>query len=191
MPLNVSFVLSDRDLQYFRRKMREATAGAKNRTEADIVASTRELLEEIRGNEVPDFVSERIAKLAIMVEMLEDGEWKLAGADRKNVLNAMAYFAETDDLIHDTIPGIGFLDDAIMVELVVQELRHEIEAYGDFVNFRKVQEKVRGKKEDEVTREEWLAGRRTQLHGRMRRRRRGRRARARGHGGDKVPFRLW
>ena len=48
MPLNVSFVLSDRDLQYFRRKMREATAGAKNRTEADIVASTRELLEEIR-----------------------------------------------------------------------------------------------------------------------------------------------
>jgi uncharacterized membrane protein YkvA (DUF1232 family) len=191
MPLNVSFVLSDRDLRYFRRKMREATSGAKSRDEASVIASTRDLLVEIRDSEVPDFVSERIAKLGVMVSMLEDKEWKLAGADRKNVLNAMAYFAEAEDLIPDAIPGIGFLDDAIMVELVVQELRHEIDAYGDFVKFREVQEKVHGAKEDALTREEWMAGRRTQLHSRMRRRRRGRRSRDRGHGGDKVPFRLW
>jgi len=191
MPLSVSFVLSDRDLKYFRRKMREATSGKKNRSEAKVIASTRELLEEIQDAEVPDFVRERIAKLEIMVRMLEDAEWKLAGTDRGNVLNAMAYFAEADDLIPDTIPGIGFLDDAIMVELVVQELRHEIEAYNDFCGFRKVQEKVHGTKEDGVTREEWLAGRRSQLHSRMRRRRRGKRARGRVQSKSSIPFRLW
>jgi len=126
-----------------------------------------------------------------MVEMLEDSEWKLSGPDRSNVLNAMAYFAEADDLIPDSIPGIGFLDDAIMVELVVQELRHEIEAYNDFCNFRKAQEKSHGTKEDEITREEWLAGRRSQLHSRMRRRRRGKRAGGRVQGRNSVPFRLW
>ena len=52
------------------------------------------------------------------------------------MLNALAYFAEPDDLIPDQIPGLGFLDDAIMVELVVRELRHEIEAYEDFRVFR-------------------------------------------------------
>ena len=191
MPLNVSFVLSDHDLKYFRRKMRDAMAGAKRRSEAAVIASTLELLEEIKESEVPDFVSERISKLGIMVKMLEDREWKLAGVDRINVLNAMAYFAEADDLIPDAIPGIGFLDDAIMVELVVQELRHEIEAYDDFCNFRKVQEKVRGTKEDDVSREQWLAGRRSQLHGRMRRRRRGKRSRGRGRTTSAAPFRLW
>ncbi len=192
MPLSVSFVLSDRDLRYFRRKMRETMAGAKSRSEASVLASTVELLEEIKGSEVPDFVSERISKLGIMVTMLEDVEWKLAGADRNNVLNAMAYFAESNDLIPDAIPGIGFLDDAIMVELVVQELSHEIDAFEDFCNFRKVQEKVRGSKEDDVTREAWLTGRRSQLQSRMRRRRRGNRTRRRGRGGRTVvPFRLW
>ncbi len=191
MPLSVSFVLSDHDLRYFRRKMRETMAGAKSRSEASVLASTVELLEEIKGSEVPDFVSERISKLGIMVTMLEDVEWKLGGSDRNNVLNAMAYFAEADDLIPDAIPGIGFLDDAIMVELVVQELHHEIEAYNDFCGFRKVQEKVHGTKEDEVTREEWLAGRRVQLQSRMRRRRRGKRTRGRGQTAAKIPFRLW
>ena len=191
MPLNITFELSDRDLRYFRRKMREATNEARGRGEAGILEATASLLEEIHEREVPDFVRERIAKLQEMVRMLEDREWKLSGSDRKHVLNAMAYFAEAEDLIPDSIPGIGFLDDAIMVELVVQELRHEIEAYQDFCQFRAIQEKVRGRKEDDVTREEWLKGRRSQLHGRMRRRRRSRRSGPKGPGGGKIPFRLF
>ena len=42
MPLRVSFELSDRDLKYFRRKMREATSGSKNSSEAKVIASTLE-----------------------------------------------------------------------------------------------------------------------------------------------------
>ena len=184
MPLSVSFVLSDRDLRYFRRKMREAMAGAKSRSEASVLASTVELLEEIKGSEVPDFVSERISKLGIMVTMLEDVEWKLGGSDRNNVLNAMAYFAEADDLIPDAIPGIGFLDDAIMVELVVQELKHEIKAYEDFCEFRKTRPSANS--------QEKLEARRVSLLARMRRRRRRDRQQPRpGPGSTRSPLRLW
>lgn len=191
MPLKVSFELSDKDLRYFRKKMREVRQGAKQREEPEVIRATSELIEEMRGGDVPDFVRERILKLEVMVRMLEDSEWRLSGADRSHVMNAMAYFAEAEDLIPDSIPGIGFLDDAIMVELVVGELQHEIEAYEDFCTFRSMQEKMRGKKENEVSREEWLTGRRAQLHSRMRRRRRSRRSRGRGHGGTKVPFSLF
>ena len=52
------------------------------------------------------------------------------------MLNALAYFADPDDLIPDRVPGLGYLDDAIMVELVVQDLKHEIEAFDAFVEFR-------------------------------------------------------
>jgi uncharacterized membrane protein YkvA (DUF1232 family) len=48
------------------------------------------------------------------------------------VLQALAYFAEPSDLVPDQIPGLGFLDDAIMVELVVQDLRPELDAYAIF-----------------------------------------------------------
>ena len=191
MPLRVSFELSDSDLRYFRRKMRETTSAARGRGETEIIEATASLLEEIRHRNVPDFVRERIAKLRELVQMLEDAEWQLSGPNRKHVLSAMAYFAEAEDLIPDVVPGIGFLDDAIMVELVVQELRNELDAYRDFCAFRSLQERERGRREDGMTREEWLRGRRAQLHGRIRRRLDARRSRTRRTGQGEVPFRLF
>ena len=96
----------------------------------------------------------------------------------------MAYFSEAEDLIPDSIPGIGFIDDAIMLELVLQELRQEIEAYEDFCHFHATREKVRGENEDEATQEGWLKDRRAQLHSRIRRR-------MRSTGGSRRPFSLW
>ncbi|MFB3125280.1 MAG: YkvA family protein, partial [Woeseiaceae bacterium] len=90
-----------------------------------------------------------------------------------------AYFCEPEDLIPDHIPGLGFLDDAIMIELVVRELHHEIEAYRDFCDYRAnrvPQPGIRNKTSD-VSREQWLESRRKVLQSRMRRRRK--------HGNDR------
>ena len=90
------------------------------------------------------------------------------------MLNALAYFTEPEDLIPDHIPGLGFLDDAIMIELVVRELKHEIEAYQDFCDYRD-RLKTQGDGSS-ANREGWLNARREELQARMRRRRgRGRR----------------
>ena len=170
MPLTVSFQLSDRDLKYFRDLMRGAKEGAAERDIAQIFESARKLLDEMRKNDVPDFVRERMEKLDLLFQMVEDKEWRLEGSDRNHVTYAMAYLADPVDAIPDQIPGLGFLDDAIMVELVCQDLRHEIEAYADFCAYRNAEVKRRGKA-DPATREQWLTARRTQLQERMRRRR--------------------
>ena len=122
---------------------------------------------------MPEFVGDRLSRIQIMIDMVQDKEWRLPDEETTRVVNALAYFGEPEDLIPDHIPGLGFLDDAIMVELVVRELRHEIDAYADFCRFRSVEEKRRGGRgaEDEVTREEWLAVRRKELQSRMRNRR--------------------
>ncbi len=108
-----------------------------------------------------------------MNQMLKDHEWRLPDKDASRVLNALAYFGEPEDLIPDHIPGLGFLDDAIMIELVVRELRHEIEAYRDFCDFRTTMPARSGVKlkTTDITRDDWLAGRRQELQKRMRRRR--------------------
>jgi len=88
------------------------------------------------------------------------------------------------------VPGFGFLDDAVMVELVVRDLKHDIDAFSDFCNYRKTETKRRGKESD-ISRDEWIAAKRGQLHQRMRRRRRSRsRASARGSR-TRSPFSLW
>ena len=175
MPLKVAFELSDKDLKYFRRRLREVWTEAKDLTEEQIIEAASELLETTREGDAPEFVKERMGQLGEMIAMLEDEEWKLGEPERGNVLKAMTYFAEPQDMIPDTIPGIGYLDDAIMVELVCMELKHELEAFRDFCSYRTAEEKRRGKgKAAQATREEWLSARRKQLQSRMRRRRRGR-----------------
>ncbi len=173
MGLRVSFELSEDDLRHFRLIMREARKAAAGASPEDIVASAEELLKDVGTSGIPKFIADRLEKLEIMIRMISDHEWALPERESTRVLNALAYFCEPEDLIPDHIPGLGFLDDAIMIELVVRELRHEIEAYRDFCVYRagKVPEPGIKNKTSDVTREQWLENRRKALQSRMRRRR--------------------
>ena len=170
MSLRVSFELSDNDLRHFRLIMKEARKAAAALAPEDIVAAAEELLTQVAGAGAPEFIVERLNRLRQMIDMLSDIEWRLPQPEARRVLNALAYFSEPEDLIPDHVPGLGFLDDAIMVELVVRELRHELEAYQDFTEFR---ERVRAEDghSGPVSRDDWLEERRKQLQSRMRRRR--------------------
>jgi uncharacterized membrane protein YkvA (DUF1232 family) len=173
MGLRVSFELSEDDLRHFRLIMREARKAAAGASPEEIVASAGELLKDVGTSGIPKFIADRLEKLEVMIRMISDHEWALPEQESARVLNALAYFCDPEDLIPDHIPGLGFLDDAIMIELVVRELRHEIEAYRDFCVYRveKVPERGVKNKTSDVTREQWMKIRREALHSRMRRRR--------------------
>ncbi len=181
MTMQIAFELDDEDLKHFELIMREARKSAANAAPEIIVAGAEKLLEQISKTRVPAFIMERLEKLDVMIKMLSDLEWRLPEQDATRVLNALAYFCEPEDLIPDHIPGLGYLDDAIMIELVLTELRHEIEAYLDFCAFRDSEPPKTGVKarSNDVTREDWLDKRRKELQTRMHRRlSRARRARS-------------
>lgn len=136
MGLRVTFELEDSDLTHFRLIMREARKAAARMAPEDIVAAAEDLLQDIGSSGTPGFIQQRIDRLQLLIRMISDLDWRMPHQDATRVLNALAYFTEPDDLIPDHIPGLGFLDDAIMVELVMRELRHEIDAYRDFCEFR-------------------------------------------------------
>ena len=64
--------------------------------------------------------------------MIRDEEWQLSDDERNSIRSALYYFVDTEDVIPDHIPGIGFLDDALYAEIVIQELRMEIRMYQEF-----------------------------------------------------------
>jgi len=136
MSLKVSFELDDEDLEHFRLIMLHARDAVARRSPEEIVATAGRLLSELGSRRTPTFIAERLQKLQLLMTMISDIDWRLPHTEVKRVLNALAYFAEPDDLIPDEIPGLGYLDDAIMIELVVRELAHEINAYEAFCAYR-------------------------------------------------------
>ena len=174
MTIQISFELSEEDLQHFAAMAREAAEAVDPAAESDrIIAATREMPSIANADHIPEFISSRLTKLEYLTGMVEDAEWKLEGEDHDRVLRAMAYCANPEDLIADRVPGIGFLDDAIMIELVVRDLEPEIDAYKEFGEFRTAEEQRRKNQglDTHVSRDDWLADNRAVLHHRMRTRR--------------------
>jgi uncharacterized membrane protein YkvA (DUF1232 family) len=106
--------------------------------------------------------------------MVTDEEWRLSEEERNRIRGALIYFTNPEDLIPDHIPGLGYLDDAIYVELIIRELKNEIDHYEEFCLFRSNEERkqIAEGKDPHVDRELWLAEKRSALHSRMRRYRR-------------------
>ena len=175
--------LSDKDVRYFRSCLQTVKKGNLSSDESVVLKAASDLMAQVAAAEAPEYVQDRIGKLALLVQMLEDQRWRLLGPDRARVLNVLAYFVDPDDLIPDRIPGIGYLDDAIMVELVLQELRHEIEAYEKFCEFQASADRH----------PEELERKRLALQSRMRRNHRDQRDRRRvlRTAGQKGPVGLW
>ena len=172
MPLNVTLEISDRELEQFRSVLagaRERTAG---KTPHEIAAAARAAVERLRVGTPSPFVATRLHKVHALADMLEDPEWQLPGPERRRVLDGLAYVADVHDMVPDDIPVLGLVDDAIMLELVLNDLQHELDGYRDFHEYRQHEFARPGAPaHSAVSREDWLESKRRALHDRIRDRR--------------------
>lgn len=182
MARKLELEFSDSDLVHFRQVMDETWRRTANLGEKEILDQARRLLERARNTEGPEYVRQRLQDVGTLISMLEDSGWPLEQEDRGRIFVALSYFAEPQDMIPDNVPGLGFLDDALLAELVIEELEHDLAGYREFCEYRKNQEALRGK-DAHVGREDWLASRRRQIFMQIRRRQR----ESRRHGSREGP----
>ncbi|HKC51894.1 MAG TPA: YkvA family protein [Myxococcota bacterium] len=151
--LTVTFTLGERDVRHLRGVAERAAARASQRPERAIASAARARAAELRKFHPPAYVLERVAGLEELIELLEDADWDPPERVRQRVRAALAYFTDPDDLIADSVPGLGFLDDAIVIELLRIELRHERAAFRAFTRYRDTARRWRAAGDLE-----WLAG---------------------------------
>jgi uncharacterized membrane protein YkvA (DUF1232 family) len=168
MPIQISFELSDSDLDHFRNLMKVAMEKASKLPPAEVLKKARSVCTEMEQANLPDFVKQRLDSLETLISALEDPEWQMPEDEKNEILTSLAYFSEPEDLVPDHIPGLGYVDDAIMIELVIQELSQDLDAYKQFCSFRATEEGRRGT-DANVNRDNWLASKRTELRSNMRR----------------------
>jgi uncharacterized membrane protein YkvA (DUF1232 family) len=170
MPLKLELTLTEDDLGYYRKLMDYSWRRNAQRDERELVASARRILEQTLKSERPEYIKKRLEDLGTLCSMLDDAEWPLEERERHRIVAAVGYFADPVDLIPDDVPGLGYLDDALMAELVIQEFADDLAGYREFCEYR-VQEEAKRGKDAHVSREDWLAARRRQIMLRIRRRR--------------------
>jgi uncharacterized membrane protein YkvA (DUF1232 family) len=171
MGMRFSLELSDRDLGFFREALTKARHAVRDAEESEIIEAIGDVLAEIKGEQpLPDFVSRRIPQLESMLRMLQDEEWKLPTEERERLLATFVYFGDPEDILPDYIPVVGYLDDVIMIELVVRELRHVRDAYEDFCEFRESYDRKSKSRTDAAVRRDRIDRKRQRLHQRMKRR---------------------
>ncbi|MFP4276486.1 MAG: YkvA family protein [Wenzhouxiangella sp.] len=187
MSLRITLDFTDKDLERFRYLAKRAMAASREIDDETVIQGARDLLADVNQNVGSDYIRGRLNQISTLINMLKDEGWGMQEVGRGRVLAALAYFNNPDDLIPDDVPGLGYLDDAIMIELLCRELKPEMDAYQDFVSYRASEAKRRGMDPDDLNRSDFLKAREQALLARMRRRRRG----GGGGRGRRSPFSLF
>jgi len=133
----VTFTLDDSDANYFRSLYRKAKLGARELDAGRIINDARAIVKQVRASKkTPQFVIEAIDVLADLTDLIQDDEYGAPRKVRDEVLAAIAYFSNPEDLIPDHVPGLGFLDDAIMIKFIEDEFKHELWGFRKFRKLR-------------------------------------------------------
>lgn len=154
----VSFTLDDDDARYFRSLYRKARRGARELDLDDVIREARQIVEKVRADrKAPGFVREAIDVLADLADLARDTDYAAPKKVRDEIVAGLAYFSNPDDLIPDHVPGLGFLDDAIMIKFIEEEFKHELWGYRRFC-----------KRRDAAEQRPWTGAARDRLEKRLR-----------------------
>lgn len=171
MSIEINLELSDEDLAHFKQMMQAAIEKNSDLSEQEILEKAQAVVKEMEQSNQPEFVKSRVSSLADLIAAVQDEEWQMPEDEKKDILTSLIYFSEPQDLVPDEIPVLGFLDDAIMIELVIQDMSLDLRSYRQFCRFRQTEESRRGDSA-KVDRESWLAGTRSEIRASMRKERR-------------------
>ncbi len=85
-----------------------------------------------------EYVLMHIEPLNQMLQIYSDNQWQMTQQTKNTIYAAFSYLLQEDDLIPDTIPVIGLLDDCIVIDIAINKIYQELTSFRDFSRCRTV-----------------------------------------------------
>lgn len=104
---------------------------------SDLVQAKKEI-SQIRATNADGYILDQINNLEAMMSMVEDKVWKIKKDNMEKINATIKYFVDDDDVIPDNIPGIGYLDDCIIIDSTMDDVFDELTEFQDFCRTRLV-----------------------------------------------------
>lgn len=80
------------------------------------------------GNGVK-WINSMLDRVKTLYDMIRDRDYKLPRRKLTLIAAGLIYFVLPTDLTPDFIPGIGFIDDAVVLSMLWKMVREEVDAY--------------------------------------------------------------
>lgn len=87
-------------------------------------------LRELRG--ATKWINSMLERVGLLYAMIRDREFSISAKTKGLVGAALLYFVLPTDIVPDFLPGIGYIDDALILTTLWNLIRSEIDSYNDF-----------------------------------------------------------
>ncbi|MFY0643953.1 MAG: DUF1232 domain-containing protein [Bacteroidia bacterium] len=94
---------------------------------------------EEHADEVGDSMLNDLRTLRDLLQSWLKGQYKLSTRTIVYVIAGLLYFVNPLDLVPDFIVGLGFVDDAAILTLVLRSIRSEVSRYKKAMEFQEVE----------------------------------------------------
>jgi uncharacterized membrane protein YkvA (DUF1232 family) len=101
-----------------------------------IAGAARRVLRAAMKGQQSAFIKVRMRRAGEMRAVLKDKQWSMPAPVEAKMRDIVGYLDDPHSLIPNDVPLVGFLDDAILVDIAMDSLRAELEDYADFCRFR-------------------------------------------------------
>lgn len=75
------------------------------------------------------WINSMVDRVKTLYDMIRDRDYKLPRRKMTLIAAGLIYFVLPTDLTPDFIPGIGFIDDALVLSMLWKMVREEVDAY--------------------------------------------------------------
>ncbi|MDE2406306.1 MAG: hypothetical protein KGL91_00405 [Xanthomonadaceae bacterium] len=134
-----SHLLDSAEVAQFDRLVHQIHPQA-HHVDADRIATLARWLLDLPEAQAGTLLNERLARIELLRATLVDPDWAPGHDSREPIGKLLAYIDQRDGqgMIPASIPLLGLLDDALLLELAWPALQVEAEDYRDFCDYRDV-----------------------------------------------------
>jgi hypothetical protein len=135
-PNLTSLEMHESELARFNAMVRRFAPEQPSYTLDQIAGAARRVLRAAHKGEESAFIKVRMRRAGELRAAFKDARWQMASALVADVGDLLEYIDGGVGLIPNDVPVVGLLDDAILVDAAMENLRSELDEYADFCRFR-------------------------------------------------------